>query len=68
MKDGRYKSQKNKMLDWKKHFTHSNVETKLIYLVEGRTKQFNAKCGHGCTSQCGWPKITDLEVTLPYIL
>ena len=50
------------MLLWKKQFEDIDMESKLIYLVEGSTKKFDAKCGHGCVSKCGWPKVAEIEV------
>ena len=68
MIDGRYNSQKKKMLAWTENFQQPNVKPKLIYLVEGQPKKFDAKCGHGCMSRCGWPKYTDVEAIFSWWL
>ena len=64
MVDGRYTTQKDRMVAWAEHFQHSGVQPRLMYLVEGNTKTLDAKCGYGCTVQSGLPKATDIEVSL----
>ena len=63
MVDGRYVSQKKNMLAWQNKFAILNINTQVIYLVEGHTKKYVAKCQHGCMVQCGVLKIGDVEVS-----
>ena len=55
-------AQKRQMLAWQQKFDIPNVDTKLIYLVEGSIKMFTGKCRHSCMIQCGLPRVADVEV------
>ena len=63
--DGRYPSQKQKMIEWKKNFKDFQIEANLKYLVEGDPKQYVVKCTDGCGGvlKCGWPTAKKLEVS-----
>ena len=56
-------SQKKNMLAWQHKFSILNINTQLIYLVEGHTLRYAVKCKHGCMVKCGLLKIDDVEVT-----
>ena len=56
MIDGRYTSQKERMVAWSKNFQYYGVQPRLMYLIEGNIKQLDAKYG--------LPKAADVEASL----
>ena len=56
MIDGRYTSQKERMVAMSKNFQYSGVQPRVMYLIEGNTKQLDGKCG--------LPKAADVEASL----
>ncbi|CAH1257901.1 MUS81 [Branchiostoma lanceolatum] len=66
LKDGRYFTQKDKMLEFRRRFTPYSLHCSLKYIVECTPEQYMVRCADGCrgVARCGNPTVEQVNNVL----
>ncbi|XP_078667926.1 uncharacterized protein LOC144909692 [Branchiostoma floridae x Branchiostoma belcheri] len=66
LKDGRYFSQKDKMLEFRQRFSPYGLHCSLKYILECTPEQYMVRCADGCrgVARCGNPTVEQLNNVL----
>ncbi|XP_035673180.1 crossover junction endonuclease MUS81-like [Branchiostoma floridae] len=66
LKDGRYFTQKDRMLDFRRRFSPYSLHCSLKYIVECTPEQYMVRCGDGCrgVARCGNPTVEQVNNVL----
>ncbi|KAK3723803.1 hypothetical protein QZH41_019476 [Actinostola sp. cb2023] len=66
IKDGRFCSQKDRMIQWREEFGILCDEVSLHYIVESTPEAYRVRCMDGCNgvAKCGNPTVEQVEVVI----